>query len=107
MKSCARRVSGLRKSICFISACLMLCITATVAAETRLQLDESRITGMRELPKVLYIVPWKKTAPSLDLLPMRSLLEEPVEPIEIGVFRRQLRYYDMLHEAAPHSTPAR
>lgn len=66
-------------------------------AETRLELEEARITGARELPKVLYIVPWKNSLPGIKALPIRSYLEEGLEPLEIDVFRRKGRYYDLAH----------
>ena len=36
---------------------------APVFAEDRADLDKTQIIGNRELPKVLYIVPWKKPMP--------------------------------------------
>lgn len=84
----------------FLGASFMLCVAGSVVADTRLELDESKITGARELPKVLYIVPWKNTSHGLQALPMRSLVEEPLEPVEMDRFRRQQRYYGMLHGAS-------
>ena len=55
-----------------IPRCLAFLVSALVVsfsvilpalAESRLELEEAEITGARELPKVLYIVPWKKTQP--------------------------------------------
>jgi type IV secretory pathway VirB10-like protein len=66
-------------------------------AEDRLQLDTTDITGNQELPKVLYIVPWKRSDLG-DLLgkPANSLLDEVLEPIDRDVFKRENRYYDAL-----------
>lgn len=64
-------------------------------AETKLELDETEITGARELPKVLYIVPWKKTQPGGHSLPMRSLIDEALSPIDVDVFKRQVRYHEL------------
>ena len=73
-------------------------------AKDRLDLDASQITGNRELPKVLYIVPWR-SAELGDLVgrPVNSLLDEVLEPVDRDVFRRQNRYFDALqpNEAAP------
>jgi hypothetical protein len=65
--------------------------------EDRLQLDTTEITGNQELPKVLYIVPWKR-ADLGDLLgkPANSLLDEVLQPVDRDVFKRQNRYYDAL-----------
>jgi hypothetical protein len=66
-------------------------------AEDRLQLDTTEITGNQELPKVLYIVPWKRSDLG-DLLgkPANSLLDEVLQPVDRDVFKRENRYYDAL-----------
>jgi hypothetical protein len=66
-------------------------------AEDRLQLDTTEITGNQELPKVLYIVPWRRSDLG-DLLgkPANSLLDEVLQPIDRDVFKRENRYYDAL-----------
>jgi hypothetical protein len=66
-------------------------------AEDHLQLDTTQITGNQELPKVLYIVPWKKSDLG-DLLgkPANSLLDEVLQPVDRDVFKRENRYYDAL-----------
>ena len=63
-----------------------------------LDLGTTSITGNAELPKVLYIVPWKKSDLG-DLVgrPVNTLLDEVLAPIDPGVFRRHLSYYDTLH----------
>ena len=77
-------------------------------AKDRLDLEATQITGNRELPKVLYIVPWR-SAELGDLVgrPVNSLLDEVLEPVDRDVFRRQNRYFDALqpNEAAPASKP--
>ncbi len=64
-------------------------------AEDHLQLDTTQITGNQELPKVLYIVPWKRSDLG-DLLgkPANSLIDEVLQPVDRDVFRRENRYYD-------------
>ena len=66
-------------------------------AQDRIDLDTTQITGNRELPKVLYIVPWKRSDLG-DLLgrPPNSLLDEVLAPVDRDVFKRQNRYYDAL-----------
>ncbi len=58
------------------------------------------VTGNAELPRVLYIVPWKKANPG-DLMgkPVNSLLDDVLRPIDRGEFRRQLRYFDALNQS--------
>lgn len=67
----------------------------------RLELDATSIRGNQELPKVLYIVPWKD--PELgDLVgkPVNSLVDEVLAPVDREVFRRQIRYFDQLYGEA-------
>jgi len=77
-------------------------------AKDRLDLESTQITGNRELPKVLYIVPWR-SAELGDLVgrPVNSLLDEVLEPVDRDVFRRQNRYFEALqpNEAAPAQKP--
>ena len=60
-------------------------------------LGTTQITGNRELPRVLYVVPWKRAdlgEPSGK--PAKSLLDEVLAPVDRDVFRRQNRYHDAL-----------
>ena len=65
----------------------------TAAAPDRADLDRTQIIGNRELPKVLYIVPWKKPIPGdLSGRPPVSVLDEALAPVDREVFRRQIDY---------------
>jgi hypothetical protein len=82
----------------------------------QIDLDATQITGNRELPNVMYVVPWKK--PDLGEFagrPPRSLLDEILAPVDRDVFRRQNRYFAALQPdaavpppvpTAPASAPA-
>ena len=63
-----------------------------------LDLGTTSITGNAELPKVLYIVPWKKSDMG-DLVgrPVNTLLDEVLAPVDPAVFQRHLSYYETLH----------
>ena len=70
---------------------------AGAKTQDRIQLDTTQISGNRELPKVMYVVPWRKA----DLgefagRPPNSLLDEALTPVDRDVFRRQNRYYSAL-----------
>lgn len=67
------------------------------AGTDRLDLDTTVVTGNRELPKVLYIVPWKRAElGDLPAQPLNSLLDEVLTPIDRDVFRREVTYYGAL-----------
>lgn len=69
-------------------------LAAGVHAQDRADIDRTQIIGNRELPKVLYIVPWKRpVAGDLVARPMASVLDEALAPVDRDVFRRQVRYY--------------
>jgi len=64
----------------------------------RMELGRTEITGNQELPKVLYIVPWKKAQPGdLTGLPVNTLLDEVLAPLDREEFIRQVDYYGDLH----------
>jgi len=68
------------------------------------ELDPTQITGNRELPKVMYVVPWKR--PSLGDYPGQppnSLLDEVLSPVDRDVYKRQNRYFEALQ---PDAKPA-
>jgi hypothetical protein len=66
-------------------------------AADRLDLNTATVTGDREQPKVMYIVPWKNSdAGDLSGKPMNSLLDEALSPIDRDEFKREVAYYDAL-----------
>lgn len=92
-------------------ALLLLALTGAavfgVRAEDRADLERTQIIGNRELPKVLYIVPWKKPLPGeLAGRPTVSVLDEALTPVDRDVFRRQMQYDAALHPAAAPAATA-
>jgi len=73
-------------------------VRGEVRAMDELDLERTEITGSRELPKVLYIVPWKASDLG-DLVgrPVNSLLDEVLAPVDREVFVRQVDYYQNLY----------
>lgn len=73
----------------------------------RLELDTTQITGNRELPKVMVVVPWKKSDIG-DLVgrPVNSLVDEALQPVDREVFRREVDYYGALAPDRPASGPS-
>ena len=90
-----------------VALLLLLSLTATaVSAEDELDLETSTVTGNRELPRVMVIVPWKKSEPGeLRGKPLHSLLDEALSPVNREVFRRRLSFHEGLQEeTAVHET---
>ena len=60
----------------------------------RLDLGTATVTGDREQPKVMYIVPWKRSdIGDLAGKPMNSLVDEILSPVDREVFKREVVYY--------------
>jgi hypothetical protein len=63
-------------------------------ASDRLELGTATVTGDREQPKVMYIVPWKRSdIGDLAGKPMNSLVDEILAPVDRDVFKREVVYY--------------
>ncbi len=76
------------------------------AQNDRLDLDTTIVTGNRELPKVLYIVPWKKAdLGELPAQPFNTLLDEVLTPVDRDVFRREVTYYGVVSNGG-NASPA-
>jgi hypothetical protein len=63
----------------------------------RLELNTATVTGDREQPKVMYIVPWKSSdIGDLSGKPMNSLLDEALAPVDRDEFKREVVYFDAI-----------
>jgi hypothetical protein len=70
-----------------------------------LALGATDITGNKELPKVMVIVPWKDpTGAGGVIKPTDSLMNEVLEPVDRGVFQRRIRYYGQLESSRAAGT---
>jgi hypothetical protein len=82
-----------------------LLVAGGVFAQDRADIDRTQIIGNRELPKVLYIVPWKKPLPgALAGRPLQSVLDEALAPVDRDVFRRQVSYHGQIEAQAKTPT---
>lgn len=84
-----------------VSVILFVCLACSaiqLRAADSMTLDGTTITGNRELPKALHIVPWKSSeAGDLAGRPMNSLVDEALSPVDRDVFLREIEYYDAVH----------
>jgi hypothetical protein len=81
----------------------------TPGATDRLELGTATVTGDREQPKVMYIVPWKKSdIGDLAGKPMNSLVDEILAPVDRDVFKREVGYYKAVQgDASQNGAPGR
>lgn len=70
----------------------------------RVDLDSSQITGNRELPRVLYIVPWRAPGRASSGSPCQQPAQR-TDPsgVHRDVFRRENRYFDALQAQSPNA----
>jgi hypothetical protein len=89
------------------AAAPVIAASEPAAKQDQADLERSQIIGNRELPKVLYIVPWKKPGPGdLSGRPLVSVLDEALAPLDRDVFRRQVRYDAQTAARAQDAAPA-
>jgi hypothetical protein len=97
----AAEATDLQPAVATSTAAAVSTVRGAANARDRVELDNTQITGNRELPRVMYVVPWKK--PDLGELggkPAKSLLDELLQPVDRDVFQRQNRYFDALQPDA-------
>lgn len=88
----------------FLARCSLLPLLiypAILLPQEILEMEGTAIIGNKELPKVLYIVPWKSPerfdirAPAIN-----SILDQPIPTLERGAFRRRIYYYQAIFSSS-------
>lgn len=74
---------------------MLACSIQAGAAEDRidLEVEGTAVIGNRELPKVLYVVPWKRSELADDDPGVQGLVDEALGPLDREVFVRKVEYY--------------
>ncbi|MBL8340309.1 MAG: hypothetical protein JNL30_02480 [Rubrivivax sp.] len=82
-----------------------LAVPTHVRAQDRADLERTQIIGNRELPKVLYIVPWKKPLHgNMGGRAVTGVVDEALAPIDREVLRRQVSYDQQIRAAVAGPT---
>ncbi len=78
---------------------ILLQLPGTMAlAQQRLDMEGTAIIGNKELPNVLYIVPWKSPeSVTLEGPKFTSVLDEILQPVDRATFRQQVNYHNELY----------
>jgi len=82
-----------RSAKLLIGATLFLSVTIA-QGQSRIDLDETTVQGASELPKVLVIVPWKKSEMDTKPVKLNSMVEEVMSPVDRDVLKRQVKFYE-------------
>lgn len=73
-----------------------LAVTPALAAKKKedvVEMSGISIIGNRELPKTLFIVPWKNSEVGVET-ELTNTLNEGMQPLDREVFERELEYYE-------------
>jgi len=77
-----------------LSVALPLC----ALAQQKIEMKGTAIIGNKELPRVLYIIPWKSAQPvALTTPPFKSVLDEPFTTVQRNSFKRKLELYQSIY----------
>ncbi len=79
-------------------ASLLMMSSIASSAQQKIEMQGTAIIGNKELPRILYIIPWKSDQPvALTAPPFHSVLDEPFKTVERNRFRRKLEFYQSLY----------
>ena len=82
-------------------AMAVLCCAPTVQAQQPTVQLESRVTGSQELPRVMYILPWRQPAEvEFNWQPEPGVAGDLFQPLRRDEYRRALNYRAMAAESA-------
>ena len=81
----------MRKIHCVqLLAIILLLVSATRPAAEQMEQETIVIKGNQELPKTLYIAPWKRVGAPLDSDQVQVEIGEEAEPVERDLFLHEL-----------------
>ncbi len=69
------------------------------SAEEQINMDAMSIIGNKELPNILYILPWKQAElPGMVELPLSSLINDALQPIDRQTMLRRQYYKQIIKQ---------
>lgn len=81
------------------AVCFLTVILNTSVAEEKINMDAMSIIGNKELPNVLYILPWKQAElPGMVELPLSSLISNALQPIDRQTMLRRQYYKEIIRQ---------
>ena len=81
--------------VLFLALSWSLTAEAAKSKEEVVEIGGMSIIGNRELPKTLYIVPWKDSDVDSETDFGGDLLNERMKAVDRDEFTRQLKYYEL------------
>jgi len=91
----------LNKQLIIILLLLPLVFTGDALSQDKLEMEGTAIIGNKELPNVLYIVPWKSAERfDIESPAITSIMDQKLVPLKREAFRRRVNYYHATVSAA-------
>jgi hypothetical protein len=93
----------------YLLGCLLL--PGSVYAADQADMEGITITGNKELPNILYVISWKSPElPPVADIPLASLIENALEPLDRRSVLREEQYYNAtrnftLNQTTPATNP--
>ncbi|MEM7562255.1 MAG: hypothetical protein AAF353_04290 [Pseudomonadota bacterium] len=85
-----------------------ICGVTTAQAQERLELQGTEIIGNKELPRVLYIVPWKSVERfDIKSPPIISIMDQKLTTIDRASFKRKIHYHNAIFSKAEPAKTAK
>ncbi len=84
-----------------IKACLVFMFLHSVAlivhAEEKITMDSLQVIGNKEMPNILYILPWQTAQlPSMVELPLSGLIQDALQPVDRESMLRRKYYQEVV-----------
>ena len=90
-----------RSAAAVVVLALVTVLAPAAHAQDRAEMERTQIIGNRELPKVLYIVPWKRPVHgSMGGRAVHGVIDEALSPVDREILARQVRYDAQIRAAA-------
>ncbi len=86
------------KKVVFGSLILLIVLPARAADSDEVEVSGISIIGNSELPKTLFIVPWRNAEIKTET-ELTNSLHEGLQPLDREVFKRELEYYEFSHDS--------
>jgi len=78
-----------------------LTVFTSAQAQDRLELEGTAIVGNKELPNILYIVPWKSVQRfEIETPAVISIMEQKPKALDRASFKRKIHYHNAIFAKA-------
>ena len=89
----------------FVVVTTMFSAMASAAEKIEETVLGMNVSGTKDLPNVLYIVPWKANTSQIPPPEISRLVDEIYAPVDPEVFAKQVKFYYQLTNKAEAETP--